>query len=203
MNEPTYTTFQIADFCGVRPTTIIKWIKLDKLKAYVTLGGHRRVRQTELLRFLQEHEFPIPDELRAPARRVLIVEDEEDVGQLLEKTLRQDLGSLEVEWVKDGIEALLSIGKRPPDLVVLDVVMPVVDGARVLSTLHSDPKTRDIKVVGISGKPLALEKLKFMQKHADAFFRKPFDLRSFSARISALLDLQPDSTTAGTTRRKR
>ena len=63
MQEKTYTTFQIADFCGVRPTTIIKWVKQKKIRAYVTPGGHRRIRHSDLLSFLKEYNLPIPDEL--------------------------------------------------------------------------------------------------------------------------------------------
>ena len=160
--EKTYTTFQIAEMCGVRPTTIITWVKQNRIKAFVTPGGHRRIRETDLLKFLKYYRFPIPEELMGNGqKRVLVVEDEASVGRLLKQGLEEALGGkAEVEWIEDGIQALLVLGKRPPDLVILDVVMPVVDGARVLATLRSDPQTEKTKVIGMTGNRLGAEKLK-------------------------------------------
>src|SRR3989338_5348426 len=98
MQEKTYTTFQIADICGVRPTTIIKWVKQKRLKAYVTLGGHRRVLQSDLVKFLREHNFPIPEALSRTASRVLIVEDEPSIGQMVKRALLKASSEVEVEW---------------------------------------------------------------------------------------------------------
>ena len=187
--EKVYTTFQIAELCGVQPTTIIQWVKQKRMKAYVTPGGHRRVRESDLLKFLKQYEFPIPEELMGrKGRRILVVEDDPSVGRLLEKALGEAMGGdAEVEWIQDGIEALLVLGKKPADLVILDVVMPVVDGARVLATLRSDPRTAKTKVIGITGKRLGPEKLKFMQNHTDAFYYKPFDLHEIVQESKRLL----------------
>ena len=59
--EKTYTTFQIADICNVRPTTIIKWANQQRIKAYTTPGGHRRIRESDLLDFLKKYNFPGDD----------------------------------------------------------------------------------------------------------------------------------------------
>ena len=187
MREKIYTTFQIADICGVRPTTIIKWVKQKKIKAYVTLGGHRRVQESDLLEFLKEHGFPIPKSMERAQRRILIVEDDEAVGNLLLKAFKKAAPDAEVKWTKDGIGALLALSDSPPDLMVLDVVMPVVDGASVLATLRSDPRTRKIKVVGITGKNLSSEKLKHMQRHTEFFFLKPFDVGQMVQKSLSLI----------------
>ena len=187
MREKTYTTFQIADICGVRPTTIIKWVKQKKIKAYVTLGGHRRVQESDLLEFLKRNNFPIPREMEHPQKRVLIVEDDDAVGNLLQKAFKKSAPDADVRWTKDGIGALLALGDTPPDLMVLDVVMPVVDGASVLATLRSDSRTRRIKVVGITGKHLSVEKVKHMQRHSDLFFLKPFDVGQMVQKSLALI----------------
>ena len=187
--EKVYTTFQIAELCGVQPTTIIQWVKQKRMKAYVTPGGHRRVRESDLLKFLKHYGFPIPEELMGrKGWRVLVVEDDLSVGRLLERALGEAMGGeAEVEWIRDGIEALLVLGKKPADLVILDVVMPVVDGARVLATLRSDPRTAKTKVIGMTGKRLGPEKLKFMQNHTDAFYYKPFDLHEIVQESKRLL----------------
>ena len=188
--EKTYTTFQIADICGVRPTTIIKWTKQKKLKAYTTVGGHRRILHKDLMGFLKQYGFPIPQGLNLRGKRILIAEDDASVGRLLQRALQKAGSEVDVDWTQDGIEALLALGKNPPDLMILDVVMPVVDGARVLATLHSDSRTQNVKVIGITGKRLPAEKLKFMQRHTDAFYLKPFDLNEFVRKCYSLLGIE-------------
>ena len=189
--EKTYTTFQIAAMCGVRPTTIIKWIQQKRMPAFVTPGGHRRVGESDLLRFLKHYKLPIPEGMGGErGQRILVVEDEAAVGRLLKRGLEEVFeGKVEVEWIEDGIQALIELGKKPADLVILDVVMPVVDGARVLATLKADPVTAKVKVIGMTGKKLMGEKLKFMQEHTDAFFHKPFDLREIVQKSGELLTL--------------
>jgi len=91
--------------------------------------------------------------------------------------------------MQDGVGALLAISKNPPDVLVLDVVLPVVDGACVLASLRGDPQTRAIKVVGITGRHLPPDKLFYMRRHTEAFFLKPFDLEKFVGKILDLLDI--------------
>lgn len=191
--EKTFTTHQIARICDVYPTTVISWIKRNKIKAFTTPGGHRRVLKEDLLRFLQQFHFPVPASLRDVRKRVLVVEDEHSIGQLLCRALQKHSKELEITWIRDGIGALLALGDQQPDLLVLDVVMPVVDGARVLSSLRVDPKTRHIKVIGITGKKLSPEKMRFMKKHTNAFFFKPFDVLQFSETAAALLGVRPQT----------
>src|SRR5687767_11331221 len=104
--EKTYTTFQMADICNVRPTTIIKWANQNRIKAYTTPGGHRRIRHSDLLEFLKKYNFPIPNDLSDTRQRVLIVEDETDIGNLIRRSLQRASKDLEVQWTKDGVEAL-------------------------------------------------------------------------------------------------
>ncbi|OGR88519.1 MAG: hypothetical protein A3A86_05370 [Elusimicrobia bacterium RIFCSPLOWO2_01_FULL_60_11] len=207
--EKTYTTFQIAGMCGVKPTTIIKWIQQKRMPAFATPGGHRRVRESDLLKFLEQYRLPIPEGMGEKKRsRILVVEDEGTVGRLILRALKEAFGTeAEVEWIEDGIQALIELGKKPVDLVILDVVMPVVDGARVLASLRADPQTAQVKVIGITGKKLLGEKLKFMQEHTDAFFYKPFELHQIMGTVGALLSMhqktfsEPKPTVAKTVRR--
>lgn len=192
--EKTFTTFQIAEICNVRPTTVIKWANQSRIKAYTTPGGHRRVKESDLLSFLKKYGIPIPDDLSIAGRKkVLIVEDEPDVGQLLVRTLQKAGENLEIQWVHDGVEGLLAVGQSTPDLIILDVEMPLVDGARVLATLRSDPKTKDIKIIGITGKKLDDDKLRYMKDHTDDFHFKPFKVSELVTRAMELLNVTPTS----------
>jgi excisionase family DNA binding protein len=186
--EATYTTFQIADICGVRPTTVIKWANQDRIKAYATPGGHRRVLESNLMEFLKKYGFPIPANLFGDHKfRVLIVEDEVAIASLLTRGLQRAHEKIEVQWAKDGVEGLLAVGQTLPDLILLDVEIPLVDGSRVLANLKSDPQTKAIRVVGMTGKRLNSEKIKFMQDHTDAFFHKPFDIHGLVEKVMQLL----------------
>lgn len=188
--ERTFTTFQIADICDVRPTTVIKWANQQRIKAYTTPGGHRRIKESDLLEFLRKYNIPIPEDLVSGGRKkILIVEDEPDVGQLLVRTFQKSSKILDVQWVRDGVEGLLAVGQSAPDLVVLDVEMPLVDGARVLATLRSDPKTKDIKIVGMTGKKLDDEKLGYMRDHTDDFYFKPFKVAELVKKALDLLEI--------------
>lgn len=189
----TYTTFKAAHLVGVQPTTIIKWAREKKLKVYTTVGGHRRILHSDLIDFMKHYKLPIPPELQSYQSRILIVDDDDTVGPMLKKSLQGVLKEVKVDWIKDAVEALIAVGKNPPDLIILDVVMPVMDGARVLATFRADPVTSKVKVIGMTGKKLSPEKLKFMQSNTDEFILKPFKMDEFIEKVAKLLkyDLEP------------
>ena len=183
----TYTTFDIGRICGVYPTTVINWVKQKKLTAFTTPGGHRRVRHEDLTKFLAEYNFPVPPELKSSRRRVLIVEDDPGVGKMLLKAFQHYAEEFEATLCEDGIEALVVVGQRPPDLVVLDVVMPVIDGAKVCATLKANPETRHIRIYAMTGKRLSPKTEQFLRKTADGYFVKPFDVRALIRRAAGQL----------------
>lgn len=189
MTEKTYTTFQAAAFFGVKPTTVIKWAQQNKIKAYATLGGHRRFQESDLLEFMKKYQMPIPEELGGRSKTVIIVEDDPPVGRLLQRFFERADKQLKVLWFDNGTEALISIGKNLPDLVVLDVVMPGIDGQGVLTLLRANVQSKQIKVIGITGKKLPPEKLKFMRQYTDAFYFKPFDVTVVIEKAKSLLGI--------------
>ena len=186
------TTFQVADLLGVSYQSVSNWIAEGRISAERTPGGHRRIKESDLLAFLRKYNIPIPEEMAAAGRKkILIVEDESDIGQLLVRTFQKAAKEVTVQWTRDGVEGLLSVGQSTPHLVILDVEMPLVDGARVLATLRSDAKTKEIKVIGMTGKQLEDEKLRFMRDHTDAFFFKPFKVAELSKKAFELLKVAP------------
>lgn len=197
MADKTFTTYEIAKFCDVYPSTIINWIEEGKLKAHSTPGGHNRVTGPDLLAFFKKFDMPIPPELQA-ARRVLIVDDDVEVRRCLIRAFQRHPGLFRPEACGSGIEALLKIGIDRPDLVVLDIVLPGMDGIEVCRIMKAKPDTRGIKIVGISGeRPMSEAKRK--EYAVDAFFRKPLDLVELTAKAAELLNLDlPAAATRGT-----
>ena len=121
-----------------------------------------------------------------PAKpRVLVVDDEDDLLELVRYNLAKD--GYEVECVGSGEQALLSARANPPDLVVLDLMLPAVDGLEVCRRLKADAKTRDVLIVMLTAKGEEADMVAGLERGADDYIAKPFSPRVLSARVRALL----------------
>ncbi len=182
-----FTTFEISQICEVNPTTVQNWVKEKKLKAYVTPGGHRRVRREDLIAFMKKFGLPIPPQLGDASPYILIVDDEPEIIDLLTEVMRSGSATLEVGSARSGIEALLLIGERKPDLLVLDIMMPGMNGIEVCEGLKSSRQTRNIRIVAISGIRDPDMAGRALAAGADLFFAKPFDMVAFREGCFSLL----------------
>ena len=189
MPEQTYTTHDIAKICDVYPSSVVHWINDGKLRAQQTAGGHHRVTRENLIDLLQRLNIRLPDELIS-RKRIFIVDDDSELTEVIARAFSRK-AEYEVETCGDGINALIRIGKRPPDLVVLDIVIPKMDGIQVCRVLKNQPETRDIKIIGVSGQKLPFSEKKLVEVKIDAFFRKPLDLKELVERAEQLLRLAP------------
>ncbi|MBI4061630.1 MAG: response regulator [Elusimicrobia bacterium] len=189
MPERTFTTHDIARFCDVYPSSVSNWINSGRIKSYQTPGGHHRVSRADLLDFLTRQNMPIPAELKTLAR-VLVVDDDEEMARVIEKAFARHGGVFEAEVCGDGIEALIRIGQEPPALVILDIVLPKMDGIQVCRVLKAKPETRGIKIVAVTGKKPPFSERKLEEAGIDAFFRKPLDLAELVSKSAELLRLE-------------
>ncbi|MCR4294576.1 MAG: response regulator [Elusimicrobia bacterium] len=189
MSEKTYTTHDIAEFCDVYPSSVLHWIKAGKLVTQRTEGGHHRVTRENVIDFLQRLSIRLPDELVA-RKRVLIVEDDAEQAKLFSRAFSRK-GAYEVETCGDGITALIRIGQAPPDLVILDIVIPKLDGLQVCRVLKGQPQTKGIKIIAVSGQKLPFSAKKLAELKVDGFFRKPLVYKDLMARASQLLLGEP------------
>lgn len=187
--KPYYTTFKISQMCGVNPTTVQNWVKGKKLKAFQTPGGHRRVQREDLIAFLNKFGMPIPAELAEDPPLVLIVDDEADILDMIEDLVRSGDASVEVAKAQSGVEALLMIGERKPELLILDLKMPGMNGYEVCQKLKSSPGTQNIRIVAISGDHDTTVKERILETGADLFFTKPIDVVEFRAQCFKLLQI--------------
>ena len=138
------STGDAARACGVSTQTIVNWIRQGRLRAATTGGGRFRVHVESLVEFLKTSGFEIPAELRPGPRLLYIVDD--DPAWL--SAAKRHLSSLAtIETFPDGYKGLVAIAARPPNLVVLDMKMPGLDGAGVLSALRSDEATRSLRIL--------------------------------------------------------
>ena len=185
MPERTYTTHDIARFCDVYPSSVMHWINGGKLRTHRTAGGHHRVTREDLVEFLLTLNIRLPDEL-VSRKRILVVDDDAELAKILARAFSR-FADYDVETCGDGINALIRIGRQPPDLVVLDIVIPKMDGIQVCRVLKGQPQTRGIKIVAVSGQKLPFSEKKLIDIKVDAFFRKPLDLAAVTGRVAELL----------------
>jgi DNA-binding response OmpR family regulator len=118
-------------------------------------------------------------------KRVLIADDEPNIVASLEFLMEQ--AGFEVKLAVNGQEALELVASFQPDLVLLDVMMPVKNGYEVCQILKSDPATRAVKVVMLSAKGRDVEVAKGLELGADAYVTKPFSTRDLVAQIRDML----------------
>jgi excisionase family DNA binding protein len=171
-----YGTVEIARMLGVSPTTAVNWIRAGRMPAYRTPGGHRRVRREDLVKFVEENGFPMPGILCEKRLRVLIVDDDPGVRELLAESfveLTED-DDVEVATAADGTTGLIEVGRFKPTVLVLDILLPGIDGFEVLRRLkeHTEISPR---VLAISGSRDPEVGPKAIRVGAEKFFPKPID----------------------------
>jgi excisionase family DNA binding protein len=185
--ERTFTTFEVARLCGVFHTTVINWVNKGKLKARVTPGGHRRIPLSELVPFMKKYDMPVPTDVADPHRHILILDDEPMMTKLIEKGFSKLKDRYLVHISNNPVDALVQVGKKLPDLLVMDLMMPVMDGFQVCQILKSSPATKDMKIVAISGRKLTATQQDFLAKNVDLFLQKPFDMGDLIAAVDRIL----------------
>ncbi|NOZ77610.1 MAG: response regulator [Acidobacteria bacterium] len=122
-------------------------------------------------------------------KRVFVVDDEPDVVELIETVL--ELEGYGVESETNGRQALARILKDPPDLVILDLMMPDLDGMELLKLLRAQPQGADVPVVIVSARTGQLDQMGSLQLGANAYICKPFSNRELVAQVEQLIGL-PD-----------
>src|SRR6187200_1226438 len=120
-----YTTHDLSRLLHVNPRSVINWIEQDLLQSFRTPGGHRRIRHDDLLAFLRKHQIPTPAALVEGDFKILIVEDEQEILGIIKNYLERQ-AAYKIQTARDGIMALIEVGRSKPDLIVLDVMIPGV-----------------------------------------------------------------------------
>jgi two-component system, cell cycle response regulator len=120
-----------------------------------------------------------------PKANVLIVDDEPDILESLAKILIRD--GYSVRMARDGQEALICASEFMPDLILLDIMMPQMDGKDVKMALDKDPKTAEIPVIFLSAKGRPEDKVEGLKLQPEDYVTKPFEVSELRARIETVL----------------
>lgn len=186
MRKKIFSTFEVAKMLELSPGTVANWVDAGRLKAFNTLGGHRRIKVEDLETFLAENKIPTPKELseRAAApRKVLIVEDDEKFLKLMEKFFKTFRKKWEVFAAADGFQAGSLVGSEKPDVVILDIMLPDINGFKVCEIIKaSNRRTLVIAVTGYDSDDI---RTKILAAGADAYYVKPFKFQDLVDRIES------------------
>lgn len=125
-----------------------------------------------------------------PSKLVLIVEDEPDNRDII-RTVVEDLMGHQAALATDGEDALAVIGQQPPDLILMDLMMPILNGFEAIHALKSDPATRPIPIIAISALSRQRDQQAAFDAGADDYISKPFDLDLLAEKIEGLLARRP------------
>ncbi len=191
--EDILTVFKASKQCNVSPKTIINWIESGHITAYKTVGGHRRIKQSDLVAFMTKQGIPIPEDTSVEERtRILVVDDDPIIVETIVQSLEEDEHDYEVISASDGFEAGIQVNHFKPHLLILDIMMPDIKGYEVCKKIKSDEETKDIKIIVLSAY-LDEEKFKKMKEHgADVCFSKPLPLPQLKEEVARLLGLSID-----------
>ncbi len=147
-SERLLTSHEVGALLQVNPSSVKKWVNDGRIAAFRTPGGHRRIRVADLVDFLHRHAMPIPRSLAAASkRRLLVVDDDPMHLRALDRRLKPYVSRVDVALTQNGIDALVMVGSFKPDLIVLDVFMPELDGLEVCRRLKLNAETRHIGVI--------------------------------------------------------
>jgi excisionase family DNA binding protein len=166
------TLGQAAKYLGVAQSTIRKWSDLGRVPAFYTPGGHRRYRRSDLDAFLERSGPGKP--ARGPM--VLVVDDDDQVREVVRINL--EIEGYTVREAANAEEGLAQLEEDAPDLILLDVMMPQVDGWEMLRRVQERHGVGSIPVVMFSGKVDEAARVEAAERGASGFIGKPFDLRS-------------------------
>ncbi len=188
--EDTLTVYKASQLCKVSSKSIINWIEAGHIKAYKTVGGHRRIKREDLEAFMQRQGIPIPSEEPANARkRILVVDDDPIIVETIVQALEEDEFDYEVVSAADGFEAGLQVNHFKPDLLILDIMMPDIKGNEVCRKIKSNPETKATKIIVLSAY-LDDDKFKEMKSYgADMCFSKPLPLPQLKEEVARLLEI--------------
>ena len=190
-SEPTYfTTYQISKFLGVSLPTVVNWVNSDRLRAHRTPGGHRRITKADLVSFAKEYNYPLSEELlgeRSEQTRVLVVDDEHVFSDMVRDYLSLR-GKMEVEVADSGFAAGFTVARFKPDVILMDIMMPDMNGFEVVRMLRGSKDTAHIPVIACTAFLDAQVERRIQEEEFDGLVQKPIKLDELLSLIRSTLN---------------
>ena len=184
-----FSALEVANICGVVNQTAINWIKNGYLKAFTTPGGQYRVYAEDLVHFLHSRGMRVPEELHRVLEdemaimELLVIDDDRDLNEAVAGFLRDAYPQKRVHQAFDGFEAGRVIGEVKPDVIILDIDLPGVDGYSLCTSIKSDQSLGNPIIIAVSGLDASEAEDKIKEAGAHAFLSKPIDMNEIPELI--------------------
>ncbi len=187
--KTVFTTGEAARICKVSQQTIIRCFDNGTLKGFRVPGSRfRRIPRDQLFQFMKDNGIPT-DALESGKRKVLIVDDDEELVELLSDVFEKD-GRFDIRTANNGFDAGMQVKEFRPDLVVLDVMLPDINGKEVCHRVRKDDNLEAVKIICISGMVEQDKVSELKEAGADDFIQKPFTVDKLLERSCELLDIE-------------
>ena len=184
-----FTTGEAAEVCKVSQQTIIRCFDSGRLEGFRVPGSRfRRIPRQSLIKFMKENNIPL-DAVDSGKRKVLIVDDDAEIVELLVDVLARD-GRFETKTASSGYEAGIATQRFRPELILLDYMLPDVNGNVVCQTIRKNPEFENIKIIIVSGVVKQEEIEQLLKSGAEGFIKKPFDVAELTGKITAVLQMR-------------
>ncbi len=193
--KTVFTTGEAAKICKVSQQTIIRCFDNGQLKGFRVPGSRfRRIPREMLYKFMKDNGIPT-DALESGRRKVLLVDDDVELVEVMTKFLEED-GRFEVKIATTGFDAGMLVKEYRPDMLVLDVMLPDINGKEVCQRVRADSTMEDVRILCISGM-IEEDKIQDLRlAGADDFMHKPFDAEMLIDRMCKMLDMEPAEAVA-------
>lgn len=185
-----FTTGEAAAVCKVSQQTIIRCFDSGRLTGFRVPGSKfRRIPRDELIRFMKANNIPL-EALEGARRRILVVDDDPAILKLFEDALARD-NRFEVRSATTGYDAGMATESFRPHLIILDYMLPDINGNVVCQRLRSNPALKDTRIIFVSGVVDESEVRDLLNAGADEFIKKPFNVQALVRKIAELLGMEP------------
>ena len=190
INRPgdVLTPQEVAKLLMVSPVTVRQWAQKGELRALITPGGHRRFKRHDLERFARQRGLTL-HYADHRALRILVVDDDPQLSGYLVELFESLAEDFETEVARDGFDAGRKVLAFHPDIVLLDLMMPGMDGFDVCRALKADPATADARIIAMTGYPSPGNVERILAAGAEACLAKPIDTKALLQAIG--LDDEP------------
>jgi len=184
-----FTTGEAAEVCRVSQQTIIRCFDAGRLEGFRVPGSRfRRIPRQSLVKFMKDNKIPL-DTIESGKRKVLVVDDDAEIVELIVDVLDRD-GRFDTETASSGYEAGMATERFRPELILLDYMLPDVNGNIVCQAIRGNPEFESIKIIIVSGVVKRDEIAQLIKSGAEDFIRKPFDVTELTGKITAVLQMK-------------
>jgi len=177
------TTGEAAEACGVKLNTIKNWIRNGNITAIRTPGGHWRIPKVPFMAFLEAFVMPVTTpsaDSSMSKKRILVIDDDIAAHELVVGALEMQGNGYDLHSVHNGYSGLIEIGRLQPDLILLDIMMPDINGLEIIHRLKAAdsplPNARVIAITAASDRRLVVNRIR--QSGVEALLFKPLNIKA-------------------------